>query len=691
MKYCMQVRFLSLILAATLSFHSNAQMFGASMSAGFGGGFMPMGMGMPMGGFGGTPWGMGGYGAQYCPYPMSSAPGATAKADALIRASRALKKAEEDKEKQEAKLNKLKAKQKKAIQSINAVLTNSAADQVIRHMQTGKNRNDTDYTQACGQGASVGTPEKPITMPPSGQPSPDQNRAIQEAPSAAITKKSAGRMPASDEAFCMPLGGKTEGGQTRSINLWANKYAMDNGQVSSDVCYENYSGVARANVKSEKREDCQEGIDEYLEVQSEIDEAKANLKALNAQIKELNKLVDKERDRLEAAETNPEAKCDNCDLLARQSAYKPSTGEILLSGGLALAGAGLSAWAINQSIQYNAKAGWPTNPLMVAMPGMGLLSAGMFGLINGGMAGGSIGCAGGGPFGSMGGMPGMGPSMLPMMGGPGGGGPFGYPPGMNPMMSGGAFLPGMMGSPYGGGYPGMMMGGPMGMPMGGPMMGGPMGYPMGGPMMGGPGMMMPGMGPSMLPMMGGPNMMMGNPMMAMNPMMGYNPMMGANPMLMNPMMGMNPMFGNPYMMNPMMGGPMMGGPMMGNSMYGNPYMMNGGMQMQMQMQQMQMQQMQAQQMYMQQMYQQQMYRQAAVSSLQQQIYSLQMQMAQISGGGGPSMLPYPGGMYGGGGYPMGGYMGGFGAYGSLGVGIGGGYPYMGGGYMPGPSVLPYSR
>ncbi len=197
---------------------------------------------------------------------------------------------------------------------------------------------------------------------------------------------------------------------------------------------------------------------------------------------------------------------------------------------------------------------------------------------------------------------------------------------------------------YGGGGPGGAFGNPYGNPMNNGM---PGMYP-------GTGFMPPG---SMYPASMYPNGMM-NPYAMMNP-------NGINPNL-------------PLMYQPGGGNPMM-----------NPQMYMMQQQQQQQMQQMYAQQMQAAMMAQQQQQQDYMQRQQLAGRLQMEMYNIQSQIAQLTGGmggfgsmGSPGGMPYGGSMYSPYGNMYGNGAGGYFGIGGNGAGLGAG-GYLGGGFAGG--------
>jgi len=287
-------------------------------------------------------------------------------------------------------------------------------------------------------------------------------------------------------------------------------------------------------------------------LQAAIDSKKEDIASLKRNLRDAIKQHNED-----LKEEMTEGGCVDCML--KSSGYQverrdnsSSTGAVVTNLGLGIASMVLGNQMQKTVAGYNARLGYPTQPVPAFGYGYPFIMAGVGAAIAGGAGGGgyygAVGSGGGnGAFGCAstggGGMNGGGG----MMYGPGG--VMGYPNGMygNPMAGGGMYMPGQ-GSWGGNGFngmngmfPGGLMGGGgymAGYPMGGMAGvsfmtgggGGMMGYPMGGGMaMGGypMGGMMPGMMAGASIMAGGGGMM-GYPMgggMAMGGMMGMDPAM----------------------------------------------------------------------------------------------------------------------------------------------------------------------
>jgi uncharacterized protein len=429
--------------------------------------------------------------------------------------------------------------------------------------------------------------------------------------------------------------GKTAG----SKPSWCSYFSS--GTVNADICKDKSPNIT---ISSGNTYTCGRSISDY----------KAALDRQNAAVGEFEKAEDdykEARDRHKGIREEAKARLKDAEEDGTEAEYcatckggkksKSNNSGLWADIFRTVVGASVAGYGIyrkSEDFKYAtdqaARLGWPNNGYHTGGYGYPIQGYGGYGMMPGGMGPGGFGCAptiggaygigpngmaGGTPYGMYGGVP---------------GGAFGYPPGMYPPMAGGgAWNPGMgpgMGFP-GGGPPMLPYPGPGGMNgmyppgMGGGGMGGMYPPGMGGPGMGGmypPGMGGGGMGGMYPPGMGGPGMG-----------------------------GMYP----PGMGGPGMGGmypPGMGGPGMGGQM-GMPY--------QMQFMQQYMAQMQASMVAQQTAMQDYMYRQQTVFGLQQEMYRIQMQIAQISSGAsygmGPPVLPYPGPPMGGGGYG-GGYPGG---------------------------------
>ena len=521
-------------------------------------------------------WGAGVWGGnQGCPYEYGAGEGSIDDDDGIqnLKRMRAQKKREYDrKAKKQADLRR---KKRNFERDIRRVLKSEAASAVIEHMDD-RERNADSYALQCSPGnvsAGGSSSSLPRYMIGGGSRGIGRNG-------------SGGAAYPSKNIFCIPVEGAEEAcqrvgeaGPNCSINWWPD-YAQDGGAVDPEVCN---SPFIKNSATAEHKMDCKAAIQDYYDVSEQFNELAAELAAMKQDLKEFERTLDSERERLQSrigeGEDGSEAYCPECESRRRGRVRSPTTLETIGSIGMSVLGGVLAYKGAKYAIDQNSRLGWPTQPYAAAAMGYPFLMNGLYGAIGGGIGGGAFACAGGvggggygmGPYGMNGGMG--------LYGGMGG--PFGYPMGMMGLgFGGGLYMPGM--GPWG------MAGGMMGMMGNMGMMGGAMGM-MG--MMGNMGMMGGAMG--MMGYMGNMGMMGG----AMG-MMGNMGMMG----------GAMGMMGNMGMMGGAMG------------MMGNMGMM-GGMDMGIYMAQQQQAQQDA------------MMRMQTVQRLQMELYQIQMQMQQIMYGG----------------------------------------------------------
>ncbi len=491
-------------------------------------------------------WGTGMNPALMCPYPYKAAKNSTSKDDLietwkkeLAKAKKALSQAEKDQ-------RKYREEQRKHERAITGVLGTQSATRVIRHIVNRLDGNED--SSECGAAQAAATPQAPPPTPSAASP------------------------PLTD-TFCVGA----EGSRTDAFG----DYAETGGGMKPSVC--GFQPAQRLRVSGDKVMDCEHAVEDLIESIEKQRDAREKIRAAKSAIREKEKAIDERQSSIDRGETKAVA-CEDCP----DDDKGPSAWERVLLGGLGLAaavGGGYMSYNLqNKAIDHASRLGWPTNPALVAMPGLGLMAAGIYGAVGAGIGHGAFGCGGGlfggglqlGPFGINAGIH---AGLNPMLG-LGMGGMFGYPAGL-------------LGSPLLGGA--LNMGcGPWGCPaLQASLMGG-----LGG-MMGFPGMMgMGGLGAGLHLGLGPLGMMgMGGMGMGMPGMMGMG--------------GLGGMMGFPGMMG--MGG--MGG-LGGMGGFDPAYMQ----QMQMYMQIAQRQQ------------QDQMYRSQTIMSLQQEMYRIQMQMQQIAMG-----------------------------------------------------------
>jgi hypothetical protein len=382
-------------------------------------------------------------------------------------------------------------------------------------------------------------------------------------------------------------------------NEWNNVCDINKkGRVLDAVCGEQYS---RMHVdKLFNLQVCKKSIKDMYDAKQKLDAAQAKQANLESAIEQRKEdIATMKRDMRDAIkdhnrelrEEMTEGGCVDCMLKSsgyqvQQRNNSSSTGAIITNLGLGIASMYLGNQMQKTVAGYNARLGYPTQPIPAFGYGYPFIMAGVGAAISGGAGGGgyygAVGSGGGsGAFGC------ASSGMSAGMSGPGG--VMGYPNGMygNPMAGGGMYMPGM-GAWGGNGFNGMNGMFPGGLMGGGGYMAG---YPMGG--------------------MAGISMMAG----------GGMPMGGGMGMGM-PMMGGMPMGGGMGMGMPMMGGMPMGG---GMALGMDPSMMQMQMQMQQQQMQLQMQmQQRAQENY--------MSRYQTVMGLQSELQGLmsRLQQAQMS-------------------------------------------------------------
>ncbi|MBK9040334.1 MAG: hypothetical protein IPL83_14445 [Bdellovibrionales bacterium] len=450
-------------------------------------------------------WGAGVWGGnQGCPYEYGAGEGSIDDDDGIqnLKRMRAQKKKEYDRKKK--KQDDLRLKKRNFERDIRKVLKSNEASTVIEHMDD-RERNADSYAEQCSPGnvtdGSPGMPNWVITR---------ASRGIGR------NGSGGGSLYPSKSAFCThvennPASCRMAGFETPScdVSYWPD-YAKDGGAVDPEVCN---SPFIKNSATAEHKMDCKAAIQDYYDVSGQFNELAAELAAMKQDLKEFDRTLDSERERLQSrigeGDDGSEAYCPECESRRRGRVRSPTTLETIGSIGMSVLGGVLAYKGAKYAIDQNSRLGWPTQPYAAAAMGYPFLMNGLYGAIGGGIGGGAFACAGGvggggygmGPYGMNGGMG--------LYGGMGG--PFGYPMGMMGLgFGGGLYMPGM--GPWG------MAGGMMGM-MGNMGMMGMMGN-MG--MMGGAMGMMGYMGN--MGMMGGAMGMMGN--MGMMGMMGNMGMMG---------------------------------------------------------------------------------------------------------------------------------------------------------------------
>jgi hypothetical protein len=548
-------------------------------------------------------WGTGMYmGAPMCPYPYGGGTGAADDDDDVYQSRKERDRAKREWNKAKREHDAAKKLYDRYDASLKKRLNGRVLQDVKEHMERGYSRDQ--WLGACEAGASANTPGGNAQPAGGAQAQPAAQPSVAPVPvvvtPSQINQATEGRPGRLRGPWC----------SAEKTDLWQGYYAEDGGDINPAICADsNPPQIVNKNSSTEDRIKCEIALKEYGKAFREM-RAKGETVASAEENYVKSKLAYESA--REAAKAKREDGDDEDDSYAesdcpsgrcRGRGRTPSTLETVGSIGLAVLGGVLGYKGAKYAIDQNSRLGWPSNPYLATGAAYPLMSMGIYGALGGGIGPGAFGCAGTiGGAGAMGAI-GMGMGPFGLYGGINGGA-FGYPPGMfGPMMGGGMWNPGMF---PGGGFMNPFMN-PMMMGMGGmnPMMG------------------MGGMNPFMMNPFGNPMMGMGG----MNPMMGMmNPMMGGMPGMMPFPGAMGPGMG--------MGMPGMGGPFQMQMM--QQYMSQ--MQMQMQMQQAQM--------------QDQMYRQQTVMSLQTEMYRIQQQIYMISsgsyggyGGGGASVLPYPGASY----------------------------------------------
>ena len=283
-----------------------------------------------------------------------------------------------------------------------------------------------------------------------------------------------------DEIFCQ-----------NEDDLWHR--SLRNGDEFVKICSNRgpYKALAK---KSEDFDSgfCTSALNDYIEATRQADITAKELKQLERELKAIDKTIKlarnersdlREEEKYEAEE-DTEAGCPNGNCGGyRVARPKVSKGRVVGGVLAALAGAYLGYRVENHRSKTNARLGYHTTPYLGLASTLGA-AQGIYGAVAGGMGAGGYGCVGhmgaGGFYGS-GGLMGNG-LYSPHMGGA-----FGYPGGMiGPYAGGGMYMPGMgpwgVAGPGGAhpfGYPGMMigLGGAIGVGGGGFA---PIGFPVGG-------------------------------------------------------------------------------------------------------------------------------------------------------------------------------------------------------------------
>lgn len=394
-------------------------------------------------------------GQQPCGYPVEMGAGASDISDEVIEIRKERAAARKKLSKLKRRQSKEKAYVKKLENAIRKGLSSGAATQVIDHMRTNNAR-----VGLCNGAASavsdgnpsqlpVGTSDTELANAGGGTPVARSNGA-----SAFCVMKPDCAKDSSPAACQSPEGPYTD--------FWLNKYGLDGGQVNAEVCASSLPRIAVQSSNANIKEDCRSAIGEYHDRYAELMDVNSEIASLQSELRDKDRELDDAKTRAEEDGEDGEF-CATCSRAARGGGgARPSIWQSLLSTAL-VGGLGyLTYRGVSDSINTNARLGWPTNPGMVLGASYPLLAASLMGGIAGGVGSGGYACAGTignpgmNPYGVMNPNGMYGSLYSPM------GGAFGYP--------GSYGMPGIMaGYPnygMGAGYPGYGMASPYGMQSG---------------------------------------------------------------------------------------------------------------------------------------------------------------------------------------------------------------------------------
>lgn len=356
-------------------------------------------------------WGSGvNMGNPMCPQPYAAARGSVNDFDTVRAAQNALNSKKRARDRARRDMENAKKDFEDYKKAIKDHFSNSAAQDVLQHMDQSSNR--TNWPQCNGQGVlgiSAGT-----------------DRDV--AQHGELSRKFA-----SNNLWC-----------SRESDIFAT-YAEDGGSFNSDLCKVKFQPILKKKDSGGTEYACKRALEKYSDAKSKNDEAAEAFARAEDEFKQasnaLRRAQDDAQDALDSDTEGGICESGNCPRSNRTAGRQPS--DLQVAGSLFLAGlGGAAAYSLGRhAIDTNGQLGWQSSPYQAASVGYPMLMHGIYGALGGGIGPGAMACAGtvGGafPYGPMGAMNGM------PFGGPLGGA-FGYPPNMmGPFPGGGMYMPGM--------------------------------------------------------------------------------------------------------------------------------------------------------------------------------------------------------------------------------------------------------
>ncbi len=366
--------------------------------------------------------------AAHCPYPYEVADGASEESDKISDLSKDVKALEKKRKDREKIFKDVSKEKRKAESTLRRFLRTDGLDQLITHMDQGRDQTSgvEDCTVASG---SAGEPPATTAVEKIEYP---VGTGFQNCTEVYV-----------NNCFCYVCGP-----EKKVINVLP-RIVGNGGEVDDGVCGRGSPALVEPLTR-DKEEDCKRALREYQKLSERERDNAEKISAIKDELYEKkSELADAKYEKANRDDDDEETEAGGCSgpncTKNRGRSKGPSTAQSLVNlAGIGL-GAAASIYGFRKAVDVNSQLGWPTDPRYALGLGYGLMSAGAYyGGVGSGVGGGAFACAGG-PWNAGGNI----------YGGVQNGGAFGYPPGM--IGGPGGIPPWMMGGQQGGvmgGYPG---------------------------------------------------------------------------------------------------------------------------------------------------------------------------------------------------------------------------------------------